>query len=255
MPAFAGKGTSLVVAAALVALARAASADVTIVGRYTFVNGDTTTRASYFSTRRIRVSTPDGREVVFDSKTQRLTLIDPARKVYWMGPLASADSIVDVIDGSRWQALLRHADGEVKAEWARDMQFPPDSVVVRNPFGTRTIAGYPCNLWTIRAGSLMHGEHWVAYALDTDDFEQNMQDVMLAAFRDPVARCLMAMYWDSRATDGLPLESTVTFDSPTQRGTFHWQAVAVSDQRIPESAWAPPPGCTPVQLAGEVAEE
>ncbi len=254
MRAFAG-GAWIVFAVGLAAAPRLVHADVTIVGRYTFVSGDTTTRASYFSSRRIRVSTPDGREVVFDSKTQQLTLVDPARHVYWTGPLARADSVVDVIDGSRWAAMLRHAGGEVKDEWARDMQFPADSVFVSNPFGTRTIAGYPCNRWTIRAGGLLSGEYWVAYALDTDDFEQSMQDVMLAAFRDPVARGLMSMYWDSRATDGLPLASTVTFTSPTQRGTFHWEALSVSDARIPESAWSPPPGCVPVQLSAEVAGE
>ena len=76
--------------------ARPALADITVVGRYSFVNGDTATRASYFTSRRIRVSTPDGREVIFDSKAHSVTLIDHRRRVFWNGDLARKTVRLDV---------------------------------------------------------------------------------------------------------------------------------------------------------------
>jgi len=185
--------------ASLVLLAAGpASADITVIGHYTFVNGDTTTRSSYFTSRRIRVSTPDGREVIFDSKVKRITLIDHQRRVYWDGPLARADSIVDVTDGSRWDNMLRNATDELTAEWAREMAFLTDSIQVGDGFKTRMIAGYPCNRWTVRAGSYMTLERWTAAGLAIDPYDQTTEDVVLSAVLDPVARAIMSMFCRTR---------------------------------------------------------
>ena len=236
-------------------VARPALADITVVGRYTFVNGDTATRSSYFTSRRIRVSTPDGREVIFDSKGRRITLIDHQRRVYWDGSLAGADSIVDVTDGTRWDLMLRNAPDELKAEWARDMAFPPDSIQVDDGFKTRMIAGYPCNRWTVRVGSHMTLERWTAASLAIEPYDENTEDVVLAAVLDPIARAIMSMFWELENATGLCLAASMTFSAPTQHGRFQWEAVRVMGGRIPASAWNAPPGYSPIRLASEVPSE
>ena len=232
-----------------------ALADITVVGRYTFVNGDTATRASYFTSRRIRVSTPDGREVIFDSKDKRITLIDHQRRVYWDGPVARADSIVDITDGSRWDLMLRNATDELKAEWAQDMDFPADSIQVGDGFKTRSIAGYPCNRWTVRGGSTMTLERWTATSLAVEPYDERTEDVALAAVLDPIARAIMSMFWKSQETEGLCLAASMTFSTPTQHGSFHWEAVKVAGARIPTSVWASPPGYPRARLASEIPSE
>jgi hypothetical protein len=235
--------------------ARTALADVTVIGHYTFVSGDTATRSSYFTSRRIRISTPDGREVIFDSKGNRVTLIGHRRRVYWDGPLARADSIVDVTDGSRWDLMLRNATDELKAEWAQAMDFPSDSIQVDDGFKTRRIAGYPCNRWTVRAGSCMTLERWAAASLAVEPYDQTTEEVALAAFLDPIARAIMSMFWESQETTGLCLAASMTFSTPTQHGSFHWEAVKVIGARIPASAWVVPRGYQRARLASEIPQD
>ena len=229
-----------------------ARADITVIGHYTFADGDTATRASYFTPRRIRVSTPDGREVIFDSKVNRITLIDHRRRVYWDGRLGRADSIVDVTDGTRWDFMLRHADDEVKAEWAAAMAFPTDSIQMGDGFTVREIAGYPCNRWTVRAGSYMNLERWTAASLAVEPYDDTTEDVVLAAFLDPVARAVMSMYWDLQESQGLCLAASLTLNSPTQHASFRWEAARVIGARIPGSAWRVPRDYRPARLASEI---
>jgi hypothetical protein len=249
-----GPLTCLVLSCPILALslARPAAADITVVGRYTFVNGDTATRASYFTSRRTRVSTPDGREVIFDWKGRHITLVDHQRKVYWDGPLARADSVVDVTDGSRWDLMLRDATQELKAEWAHDMAFPAESIQVSDGFKDRMIAGYPCHRWTVRAGSLMTLERWTAASLMVEDYDQTTEDLALAAIMDPVARAIMSMFQELQGNSGLCLAASMTFNTPAQHGTFHWEAVKVIGARVPASAWTAPPGYAHVDLASEI---
>ena len=247
-----GSCSAWLAAALALPCAGPARADVTVVGHYTFVDGDTATRSSEFTSQRVRVPTPDGREVIFDSKAGRLTLIDHRRRVYWTGALARADSIVDVTDGSRWDFMLGHASDRLKAEWAQAMSYPADSIRVADGNRIRMIAGYPCDLWTVSAGPYTSIERWFAASLDAEPFYEPTGDVVLAAVLDPVARAIMTMFWDSQQSDGLCLGATMTFDAPTQHGRFHWEAGAVSWGRIPESTWRAPPGYRQVGLANEI---
>jgi hypothetical protein len=240
-------------ACALVLLAsRPALADITVIGRYTFMNGDTATRASYFTSRRIRISTPDGREVIFDSKNHRISVIDHRRRVYWDGALARADSVVDVADGTRWDLMLMNASDQLKTEWASEMGFPAESIQVEDGFKTRMIAGYPCNRWTVRAGSFVTMERWMAASLAVDSYDQTTSDLVMTAILDPVARAVMSMFWQLEDTDEFCLGASLTLDTPMQRGTFRWEAVRVIGARIPPTAWMVPPDYARVHLVGEL---
>ena len=159
---------------------------------------------------------------------------------------------MDVTDGSRWDLMLKDANDELKVEWARDMDFPPDSIQVGDGFRTRRIAGYPCNRWTVHAGSTMSLERWTATSLAIEPYDETTEDVVLAAVLDPVARAIMSMFWKLEDATGLCLAASMTFETPTQHGEFRWEAVKVIGARIPASAWLVPRGYPRAGLASEI---
>jgi hypothetical protein len=101
----------------LLTLALPAAADITVVGKYTMLNGDTLTRTSYYSSKRLRTLLPDGDEVIYDNQAHRIALVDHGRKLYWEGPLAEADSIAMKIRSERVKAMTDTMSAETRAEW------------------------------------------------------------------------------------------------------------------------------------------
>jgi len=76
--------------------------------------------------------------------------------------------------------------------------------------------------------------------------------VVLAAVLDPIARAVMSMYWDSQDATGLPLAATMSFETESGRGRFHWEAVQVIGARVPKSAWGVPADYRRAPLPAEI---
>ena len=53
-----------------------ARADITVFGHYTFANGDTLSRASYYTQKQVRTTLPNGDEIIYDDREQRLGRLD-----------------------------------------------------------------------------------------------------------------------------------------------------------------------------------
>lgn len=232
-----------------------ALADVTVVGRFTYVTGDTATRSSFFSRRRIRVETPDNQEIMFDSRTDLITFIDNGRRLYWQGPRALADSIVEGLTAHHWALLAKESTAEQRAEWSRTLESLNDFIQVRKTPETKRIAGYTCTKWTVDAGPYMHLERWVARSLEVAHYEPETERVVLASALDPLGRALLEMFWESRQTPGLPLSGSMTVSTPSRQGRFTWEAVRVAVTPIPASAWEVPAGYVRVDLAAALRED
>ena len=71
----------LALSTAVAALATPAAADVTVVGKYAFANGDTATRVSYYSRKRARTTAPNGMEFIYDTQLGRVSVIDHASEL------------------------------------------------------------------------------------------------------------------------------------------------------------------------------
>jgi hypothetical protein len=106
---------ALVLAAGFV---RPAAADITVTTHYTFLGGDTLTRDSYYSNKRIRVTGPDGKEFMFNAKTDTVTVIDHATRRYWTGPRALADSLAAKLIAENRAGVPEEATADPVA-WAR----------------------------------------------------------------------------------------------------------------------------------------
>ena len=216
-----------------------AAADVTVVGRYTLVNGDTLTRASYYSGRRSRVTAPDGREFMYDKKGKQLTVINHQAKTFWTGPLAKADSIADRIfqETRKEVAQITAEDQEM---WMQKIQAFSDSIRVTKTGESRRIANYPVSQYLLTAGEYLHHDRWVARAIDVTNYGPEVEKAVMASVMDPLGRQLMRMLIGMRSQDGLVLASSTTFRTLSQSGSFSYEAIQVLSNPIPESAWEIP---------------
>ena len=169
--------------ALLLLIAVPVRADITIIGRYKLVNGDTLTRASYYTTHRVRATLPNGYEVIYDAKGDRVALVDHAKQRYWEGPRSEADSIAMKFRSGQMKALQANATPEQREKWTEIYSALGDSVHFGTTGRDRKIAGYGCTEWALTAGQYLRQTHWVARALSKPDFSEELQKVVLAAIR------------------------------------------------------------------------
>ena len=213
----------------LLALAVPAAADITVVGRYTMLNGDTLTWSSYYTSKKVRTLLPNGDEVIYDAKAKRVALVDHARRLFWEGPLAEADNSV-------YTELTENVKVEASGR-------------------SRKIAGYPCSEWILTAGPYLRQERWLARSLSMPDFGPELEKVVQAATLDPLGRGLMKLVVQARSANGLALAGRMSVKTFDHQGEMTWEAVKVIATKIPETAWALPAGyqrwAPPAKAAGQ----
>ena len=227
--------------------ARPAAADITVTTRYTFLGGDTLTRDSYYTNKRIRVTGPDGREFMFNSKSDTVTVIDHATKRYWTGPRALADSLATRLIVANREGVPEEATADPVA-WGEKLEAFNNSIKVEPAGKNKKIAGYPTNLWVLTAGDYLRSERWVARSLYIPDYGPEMQKTVLATIKDPMGRALMRLMIGSRDKEGLALAGSTKFRTLDKAGTFEFEATKVKSGSIPKTAWELPAGYTAITL-------
>ncbi len=200
---------AVLIALLVSAFARPAAADLTVITRYTLIDGDTLTRASYYTQSRVRVTSPDGKEFMFDNKGDSVTVIDHKTMSYWRGPRSLTDSVATKIMSQN--ALDVSALDPV--EYAAKIQAFNDSIKVTATGKQKKIAGYPCNQWILSAGRFLDNERWVARGLVVPNYGPEMQKAVLATIKDPLGRQLMRMLIDMRTKQGMVLASHTHFQT------------------------------------------
>ena len=232
---------------ALVLLATPALADITVTTHYTLVNGDTLTRTNYYTRKQLRITGVDGKEFMFNAKTDTVTVIDHATKRYWSGPRAYADSVARVIMNRNREGVPDEAVTDPVA-WGEKVQAFNDSIRVTDTAKFRKIAGYSCGLYVLTVGQWLRNERWIARALFVPDYGPELRKTVMATIKDPMGRKLMEMMVGMRDKEGLPLAGTATFKTLQNEGHFSFEAVKVGIKAIPPSAWKIPAGYEAVKL-------
>ena len=234
----------LPIALFLVALAGPAFADLTVITRYTLVDGDTLVRPCYYTRTKVRVTSPDGKEFMFDSKSDSVTVIDHKTKTYWAGPRSLADSVAT--------KLMAQNAVDVSAmdpvEYANKIQAFNDSIQVRATGKQKKVAGYPCDQWLLSAGRFLTNERWVARSLVVPNYGPEMQKAVLATIKDPLGRQLMRMLIDMRTKEGMVLSSRTSFQTLGRSGRFDFVAQKVITKPIAKSVWTVPEGYKQITL-------
>lgn len=237
----------LLALAFVVAFAAPAAADYTVVTHYTLVNGDTLTRPNYYSRKKVRITSPDGKEFMFDKTTNMVTVIDHATKRYWTGRRTQADSLAQTMMNTNRDGVPDEAKTDPVA-WAERVQAFNDSIKVEAMHQQKKIAGKTCDLYVLSAGSYLRNERWVARSMYFPDYGPEMQKTVMATIKDPLGRQLMKMMIGMRDKEGITLSGNAKFRTLTREGSFSFDAVSVSPKTIPASAWTLPEGYTAVSF-------
>lgn len=226
------------------AFAPPAAADLTLITRYTLVDGDTLTRANYYTRSRVRVTSPDGKEFMFNNSGDSVTVIDHKTMSYWTGPRSLADSVASKIMAQN--AVDVSAMDPV--EYGNKIEEFNRSIKVSDTGKRKKIAGYPCNLWTLDAGKFLHNDRWIARSLVVPNYGPEMQKAVLATIKDPLGRQLMRMLIDMRTKEGLVLQGFTNFQTLGRSGTFSFETIKVITKPIPKDIWTVPAGYKQVTL-------
>ena len=224
----------------LLLFALPAAADVTLVTHYTFANGDTVTRPSYYTSQRVRTTLPNGAEVIYNHKTDELVYVDHEKKRYWQGRRTLADTLLRPLRAQRAKEAGDSLASESTDQWRNLYRALTDSVRLVKTDQRRTIAGYPTVEWVVTAGSVLRQERWIARALDVPDFSPELQNVVISSVMDPLGRGLMRLMLQARELDGLPLAGRIEFTTLSRSGVVTWETLRVIPTKIPDGAWGPP---------------
>lgn len=234
-------GVALALALALLLTAACGFADVTLHIHYSLVNGDTVTRANYYTTNRMRATAPDGREYIFLVKEKRVAVIDHPSKTYWDGPMSAADSVVDSLNAMRYREVMSAVTEEQLAAWPKVTQSINDSIQLQKTSERRDIAGVSCERWTLTAGSWMTHDRWVAKDLAVANYPPEIQRILLASVQEPMAKAFVRLLIRAnKEVDGLPLAVSTTYRTLASSGSYSWETFQVDHKKIPETAWQIP---------------
>ena len=219
-----------------------ARADLTIYCHYTFLNGDTLSRVNCYSDKRMRATMSDGNEAIYDAASKEITFVNHARKRYWKGPLSRANAIVDSLTLERDKAFWAAAQDK-QQEWFAFVERFNNSIVTRDVDETRKFAAKKCRGVEISAGNSMIHTRWITSDLKIADYTRDIEKILLLPALDPVGRSIGRLIVNSRKEEGgVTLGASTKLDTPTQKGSFSWEAYRLDTRAIPDSVWAIPAG-------------
>jgi len=238
---------------ALFALASApAFADLTITSKATHDGGAPQTTVSYISGDHVRMSQPDGKEVIVDFASGDLTMMDSAKKQYWVMTKADWDAMQAKMSQAMNSPEMKNLPPEVQAKMEA-MMGGMMTVNVEKTGNARTIAGYKCQEYNVTIGQFskstecltedlkMPAASWAKYK----DFSDRLK-TMMAAF-GPMAKNLGAMQEQFKKLKGFPIATNTTVNVMGHTSTSTTEVTSVKDGAIDASTWQVPAGYAKIE--------
>ena len=242
----------LVLAAALPAAAQ----DLTIISTLTKDQNPPVTTTSYFSSDKLRTVSADGNEVLAEPAAGKFTMIDNKKKEYYVVTKEDLQAAAAAMQAQmsqmsqmqpQLQEQMKNLPPEMREKMAGLMGGMAATVNVQKGTGSRTIAGYHCDNWTISIGDLSRTEQclstdlqfpaqlWDAY----QDFANSMKSAMSAG---PMGQAFAQMKEKFKDVKGFPLASNTTTRILGRSSTSSTEVTEVKKGPIPATAWQIPAG-------------
>lgn len=243
------------VLATCLASANAWAEDLTIVSKATRDANPPVTATSYIASDHVRMGQGDGQEFMLDFASGNMTIIDGKKKEYSVITPQDLEAMK-----ARMQEQMKKAEPQMKQMQEQMKNMPPEmrakmekmmggmaaSVSVEKGPGTRTIAGYSCEEWTISIGGMSKTEQCNTTALPFPvqawDRYKDFADGMSSMFASmgPMAKGLGDMQEKFRQMKGIPLATRTTTSVMGKTSVHSTEVTEVRKGPIPASAWQVP---------------
>jgi hypothetical protein len=243
------------VALALVALPAGAE-DLTIVSKSVHDQNPPQITTSYIASDRMRMVTPEGSEILAEPAAGKFTMIDNKKKEYYVVTKQDMEAMYQEM-----AARMKEAEPKMREAQEKMKSLPPEMQqkmaalmgggfaaqinVAKGP-GSRTIAGYKCDNWTVSIGTLSKTEEcltqdvpfppqiWESY----QDFANSMKTAMSAM--GPMGQSMAQLQEKMKDLKGLPLASSTTLSVMGKTTVNSQEVTDIKKGPVPASAWVIP---------------
>jgi hypothetical protein len=224
---------------ALSAFALSASAeDLTI----TYKSTDGSTSTSYFSKDRIRMNTAKS-DTILEFTTGKIINIDNQKKEYSEMTIAEIDEAMKAASAQMEQAMA-NVPPQMREKMAGMMGGAGAEATVTKG-ATKTIAGYPCQVWTIAMGTTMTQESCNTTALTPPFDVANFQKLSRVSI--PMMQGMDKMFKKMAEIQGISLMHHTTMNMMGRKTDTSSEATEVKKGAIAADVFAVPAGYKQVE--------
>jgi hypothetical protein len=220
--------------------------DLTIVSKETSSNGPEKTTSQYFTKEKVRHNMGD-RDMIFEYGPGKITNIDHKKKEY------------SVVTLAEMEAQMQKMSAEMEKAGAQMQNLPPEirekmekmmggGAVVVTKGGTRKIAGYDTQEYTIAMGTTMKSQTWNTTALQFPVPEADLKKfasfagAMGPMAQNPMFKGLSKVAEEMKKIQGFALGRTTEIQMMGKSNTTTSEAVEVKQGPVPASAFEIPAG-------------
>ena len=224
-----------------VAAVSAGAQDLTIVSKETSSNGPEKTTTQFFTKERVRHNMGD-HDTIFEYGAGKITNIDHKKKEY------------SEITTAEMEAQMQKISGEMEKANAQMQNMPPEvrermekmmggGTVTVTKGGTRKIAGYDAQQYTIAMGTNMTVQTWnttgLKFPVPEADLKKFMSfaSAMAPMAQNPMFKGLSKMTEEMKKIQGFPLARTTEIKMMGKGSTTSSEAVEVKTAPVPASAF------------------
>lgn len=225
--------------------------DLTLTSRVTRADGKTSTALTYISKDRVLLQHGDGKESLVDGTTGLMTSIDTNKRTYYVTTRADMDAFMAKMAERMNSPEMKKAQAEMqKHSEATGAMFAVD---VHKTGGSRKIAGFSCDVWTLSVGKMSTTEECLTNELKLPvqiwdmykKYSESMRNAM--ASMGPMGASNTKMQDQMKNMKGYPLSTQTTMEIMGHKTVVGSEVTSVSHASIPASAFQIPAGYTKVE--------
>jgi len=220
--------------------------DLTIVSKETSSNGPEKTTSQYFTKEKVRHNMGD-RDMIFEYGAGKITSIDHKKKEYSEVTLAEMEAQMQKMSAEmeKASAQLQNLPPAVREKMEKMMG---GGAVVVTKGGTRKVAGYDTQEYTIAMGTSMKSQTWNTTALQLPVPEADLKKFMSFAgamgpmAQNPMFKGLAKVADEMKKIQGFSLARTTEFQMMGKGTTTTSEAIEVKQGPVPASVFDIPAG-------------
>jgi DNA-binding protein YbaB len=238
----------LVVAGTLLTIAATplVAEDLTIVFKETGGNGATTT-AQYYTSAKMRHNQGDHDSIV-EYATGKIISIDNKKKEYWEATAAEFEAQMKKMNAQMEQMNAQMANMPPAVREKMEQMMGGGGAVTVTKGGTKKIAGYDAQQYTVTLGQMMTMETWNTTALklpvpeiDVKRFASLASSSSMAAMaNNPMFKSMAKVTEEMKKIEGIALATNTTVKMMGKSNVTSREATEVKQGPVPDSVFAIP---------------